>query len=289
MDVILINGEHMQFKKIYIEITNVCNLHCSFCIQHQRPSAYMDLSSFSHILQQIQPYTRYIYLHVMGEPLLHPQLHDFLILAKQMGFFVNLTSNATLLKQRKNILLGNIRQLNLSIHSLPMEQGCHPVDYMEQCLDVGDALAEHDTYVSYRFWNQKQGRLDHESMRALDMIFDHYQIAKTYENTCLKDKRFLHFEEQFAWPDLFSPWISATGSCYGLRHQCAILVDGSVVPCCLDAKGVLTLGNIMEQPFSKILSSSKVQAIIQGFQNRKCVASLCQHCGYRMRFDEVKK
>lgn len=278
----------MKFKKIYIEITNVCNLNCSFCIKHQRKAAFMDLSMFEHILTQIQPFTNYIYLHVMGEPLLHPDLKAFLLLAKEMGFYVNLTSNGTRLKQCKEVLQGNIRQLNLSLHSFPMENGCHSDDYIEQCLTIGDELAKHGTYISYRFWNQKQGRLDDESKQVLKMIFNHYQISETYQNVRLKPRRFLHFEEQFLWPCLTNPLISKQGKCYGLINHCAILVDGNVVPCCLDAQGDMILGNIMKQSMEEILFQPRVQKIIHGFHTSQCVEQLCQHCGYRVRFNGVK-
>lgn len=276
----------MKFKKIYIEITNVCNLNCSFCAKNKRPASFMSEAQFHYLLKQIKPYTNYLYFHVLGEPLLHPQLEQFLNMAQEAGFFVNLTSNGILLPQRVNILKGRIRQLNLSLHSLPQEAGCHPDRYLQDCLRCGDELAEAGCYLSYRFWNKKAGKLDEESARMLEVIATHYGIDDLmYENQKLASRRFLNFEEQFVWPSLQHPYLSQSGTCYGMRQQCAILVDGTLVPCCLDSLGECSLGNVFEQPFATLIASARAQTMIEGFQKGKLCEALCQRCGFRKKFD----
>lgn len=279
-------GEHMKFKKIYIEITNICNLHCSFCAKNQRSPAYMSKAQFERILSEVAPYTNYLYFHVLGEPLLHPELSEFLRMAKEAGFYVNMTSNGTLLPNQLPTLKNHIRQLNLSLHSKPMEDGCHSTTYLQDCLKCGDELAMHHTYVSYRFWNQRDGQMDQESKQMLEEIATHYGVTlNAYENIKLAPRRFLHFEEQFAWPSMKLPIISTKGICYGMRNQCAILVDGSVVPCCLDSLGSCTLGNIFETAFAQVLEQPRTLAIREGFQKRIVVEPLCQRCGYRTKFE----
>ena len=62
----------MKFKKIYLEITNVCNLKCSFCHGTKRRKQFIDFEDFQQILAKIKNYTNYLYFHIMGEPLMHP-------------------------------------------------------------------------------------------------------------------------------------------------------------------------------------------------------------------------
>lgn len=277
----------MRFKKVYIEITNVCNLNCSFCAKNERKAGYMSVENFAYVLKQLQPYTNYIYLHVLGEPLLHPQLRELLEIARSMSMHVNMTSNAVLLKEKLPILEGRIRQLNLSLHSKPKQGGIHADSYVEDCLAAGDHLAQAGTYVSYRLWNMKEGLLDEESLEVLQCIEAHYQVKiELGKKTRLAERRFLHFEEEFAWPSLKAPQLALKGSCYGMRSMCGILVDGSVVPCCLDSRGDCVLGNLFTTPFKDIVESERAQKMREGFSRQDIVEELCQRCGYRTRFDE---
>ena len=108
-----------RFQKIYIEIINRCNLSCSFCPTSDRPARMMSVDEFAKIAAQVTPFTDYICLHVKGEPLMHPWLGDILAIAHQNGLKVNLTTNAVLLPEKHQLLLGETapRQISLSLHS----------------------------------------------------------------------------------------------------------------------------------------------------------------------------
>lgn len=271
----------MRFKKIYIEITNQCNLKCSFCIQNQRKSKYLSIDEFSYILNEIRPFTDYIYLHVLGEPLLHPLFKDFLQIAYEKGFKVNLTTNGTLLLKNKDILLGNhsVRQINVSLHSFP-----NIPNYLNDVTSVCDLLSDKGIYISYRLWTF-DGDLSNEMKETIEFIQNRYNlIIVNYENSVrLKEHCFLSFDSTFKWPSLSNEFVSDTGTCQGFRHMCAILSDGRVVPCCLDSKGEASLGNIFDTKFEEILINN--QDILNDFQNHKMTLELCKKCSYRLRFD----
>ena len=112
--------EKKRFKKIYIEITNSCNLKCSFCPEGKRIKEFISVENFEIIINQIKPYTNLIALHVKGEPLLHPKLKEILDICEKENILVNITTNATLLEKNKDILISSkaVRQLNLSLHSI---------------------------------------------------------------------------------------------------------------------------------------------------------------------------
>ena len=88
-----------MFKRIYIEITNQCNLNCTFCKKNSRPAKYLSLEEFTYILEQIKEDTRYIYLHVQGEPLMHPLLHQFINIAKEKNFNTHIDTNGNLINK----------------------------------------------------------------------------------------------------------------------------------------------------------------------------------------------
>ena len=108
-----------QFKKIYIEIINACNLKCNFCPASRRKPESMTLESFAGILDEIKPFTDYIYLHVKGEPFLHGKISEILDLCDEKKFKVNVTTNGTLIQkvQDKILMKPALRQVNFSIHS----------------------------------------------------------------------------------------------------------------------------------------------------------------------------
>ena len=107
-----------MFKKIYVEITNSCNLKCSFCSPVKKEKRFMTISEFEHILKEINAKTDYIYLHVKGEPLLHPNLEEFLKLAEKYELKVNLTTNGTLFPKLVDKLkaCNSLRKINFSLH-----------------------------------------------------------------------------------------------------------------------------------------------------------------------------
>ena len=94
-----------MLKRVYLEITNVCNLACSFCPGTTREGRFMSEEDLVRLLEKLRGETQYLYFHLMGEPLLHPSLGRFLTLAGEKGFRVILTTNGTLLPERGQTLL----------------------------------------------------------------------------------------------------------------------------------------------------------------------------------------
>ena len=276
----------MKFKKIYIEITNQCNLTCSFCIKNERKIKYLTVEQFEHILKEIKPFTDYVYLHVLGEPLLHPKLNEILNLCHKYEMNINLTTNGTLLSLKKDLLLhASIRQINISLHNFK-EQNIDQKEYVKQVCEIAKELNNSNTYVSLRLWNMKQGLIDEDTKEMKQDVLNYFDITETdNKNIQCMPKVFLEFDEQFSWPSLDNDIISEEGYCLGGKIMLGILSDGTVVPCCLDSKGDISLGNIFQQSFKNILKSERYINMIKSFQNRKINEQLCKKCGYRAKFD----
>ena len=286
-----------RFKKVYVEITNVCNLHCSFCSPMKRSPRFLSLEEFRRIVEQVHPYTDYLYFHVKGEPLLHPHLGNFLSICGEEGLQVNITTNGTLLREKLPVLLGKpaLRQINLSLHSFEEDAPQRLESYLEDVLYGVERLQkETGTYLVLRLWNLLAGDAMPKNNRViLQTLSERFSIdlfaalktQKKVRSITLAPRVFLSQEEEFQWPSLDNPYYSETGFCYGLGSMAAILVDGRVVPCCLDGDGVISLGNVFETSFGEIVSGQRAEAIHKGFGGRKAVEELCRHCTYRTRFD----
>lgn len=275
-----------RFSKVYLEISNLCNLRCTFCPGTKRPPRALHEAEFSALIEKLRPWTDFLYFHLMGEPLCHPELARFLQLAGDAGFRVILTTNGTLLSRHQEMLLAApaLHKINVSLHAFEANELTMTFeDYLKGCFAFGQA-AQGRKIVSYRLWNS--GGADTQNERILEMMRSFFPDTWTVERrgTRIGSRVYLEYGDKFDWPDLAAPDGDERVFCYGLRDQIGVLCDGTVVPCCLDHEGDLALGNLFRQELSEILDSPRAMAIYQGFSDRKAAESLCRRCGYARRF-----
>lgn len=268
-----------KYKKIYIEIINYCNLNCPFCVKTTREKGQMTKEEFSFILDEVKPYTDYIYLHIQGEPLMHKEIGDLLEIANQKGFNVNITTNATLLRNNIDMLINAkaVRQINLSLQAL-MELP-NKEDYYD---DIVRLIQENkNIYLSLRLW----GNFSEEKIKKELLLFENKLGLKINLNNSnrLKERVFVSKAKKFTWPSLDNPYHDENGKCEAI-HQLGILVNGDVVPCCLDKDGIMTMGNIFNTPLKEILETKRYQEMISSFKCGKLTEELCKHCTYLDRF-----
>jgi radical SAM protein with 4Fe4S-binding SPASM domain len=286
------------FKKIYVEVTNHCNLSCSFCHTSNRPRTSMTLADFGEILRKIKDYTRFIYLHVLGEAMLHPQFELLLLTSHRQDFQVNLSTNGTLLRAKTDLLLNSpsVRQINISLHSFTRAEGPALADYMTEILLFIRQYQERKStiWLNLRLWdileNHDRAADCHrrEILQQLQVFFSLPQgfADGRFSGRGLRLARgiFLSQERRFDWPHGATAISGSQGTCRGLHDHIAILVDGTVVPCCLDAEADIALGNIHHQGLEEILLSPRACRMRSGFCRRHLVEPLCRRCNYRKRF-----
>lgn len=274
-----------KLKKVYIEITNQCNLNCSFCVASSRKEAFVSPGMFETILKSIKPNTDYIYMHVLGEPLLHPDLGVLLDICEHTGIKASITTNATLIGKRMESLINKpaLRQINYSLHSI-MENG---KNYKHIINDIFALIEKtgNDVYHCLRLWNFGS---DDEFYNAdiINEIRFHIPDA-LYPNIITKGNGvkissnvFLQQQQRFIWPDINGEKISSSGRCGAIKHDVGILADGTVVPCCLDAQGAIPLGNIYEKSLEEILEGTCAVNMREGFSKGQLREKLCQTCGF---------
>ncbi len=274
-------------KKAYLEITNVCNLSCSFCHGTKREPRFISTEEFKSAAKKLRPFADFLYFHLLGEPLLHPDLEAFFSFAGELGFKVNLTTNGTLLREKESILLGaeSLHKISISLHSYEVNSiGMSLEDYLDMCFEFSKKAAEKKKIAVMRLWN-KGGfdSLNGEILARMHKAFDG-EWQELYSGFKLQEYVFLEWGELFEWPDMTAEDIGANHSCYGLRDQVGVLSDGTVVPCCLDAEGDIKLGNIFTEELSDILSGERAEKIRSSFQTRNVTEELCRRCGYASRF-----
>lgn len=263
-----------RFKKIYLEITNGCNLNCDFCIKNQRKAKYISIDEFENVLEKIKDYTDYLYFHVLGEPLLHPNVNELIDNASK-NFKVNITINGYLIDRIKNNK--NIRQLNISLHSFNNKYNVSIDDYLNNIFNTIDNLVINGTYISLRLWVKNK-----YNNTIVDYINKRYcaDIDYNLNNNKVSKNIFIDKFHEFIWPDKDNSYYNENGACYGLIDHIGILVDGTIIPCCLDSRGEINLGNIYKDNLDEILKSDRVINMINGFKNNKKCEELCKHCKF---------
>lgn len=279
-------------NRVYIEITNRCNLACDFCHGTKRPLGTMPPEDFRRIAEKLRGETSYLYLHVLGEPLLHPQLKELLAIAGELGFRVCLVTNGTLLHKRREELLAakSLHKVSVSLHSFEGNGGAGDLPaYLQQVWEVCLPLSERGVLCALRLWNEGTAPRLNGAVEA----FLSQRIGRDVEslprdargNRTLRPNLFLERAERFGWPDLNAPE-SGANFCHGFTRQLAVLWDGTVTPCCLDSEGDIPLGNLLSQPLEEILQGERAAAMAAGFAARKPTEELCRRCGYARRFSK---
>lgn len=281
-----------KYERVFIEITNVCNLACSFCCANKRQKKFISRELFEKVIDQSASLVKEVVFHILGEPLLHPQIEYFIDYAQTAGLSVMITTNGTLLsgKFADFLAVKNIRQINISLHAI--EQVDDKEAYLKNVFDFIFLLNKNNpnTYINLRLWNILS-ETNTEVVQGLNSCFnkkivlpdklDQFKDDKSYK---LMDRIYLHLDTRFVWPDLLLPVLEEKGFCYGLTSHFGVLVDGTVVPCCLDGGGNMALGSIIDDDLNNILNSPRAKVIIKGFRQRKIKEELCKRCDYRTRF-----
>lgn len=289
-----------RFKKVYLEISNICNLKCSFCPAVERGEMQISEQHFTERLLKVSPWAERVCLHVMGEPLAHPLLQRFIEIAEQHKVDLEITTNGTLLNltTTQALLNSTVKQVNFSLQSfLDNFPEASPEKYIEKILNfVEQAFVKRpDLYTNLRLWGHGSEGFENDTEMVLQKVERRFAVVinrnvdvgfKKSKN--VKNRLYIHFDSRFNWPDLRRPVLSEKGSCYGLRSHVAVLSDGAVVPCCLDKEAGMQLGSIDHQDLLQIIDSPKAKNIRKGFEQGLLQEELCRRCGYATRFKKHK-
>ncbi len=269
-------------KRVYLEITNSCNLNCSFCSE-EKGNRFIALDKIENYLDSIKEVSSYIYLHVLGEPLLHKDFNKIMDLLDEKGFNLQLVTNGVLLEKHKNILNhSSLRKLSISLHSISN------INVAYNYFDTIDYFIENnnDKIIELRFYDLNN--LDSKLHDYLNILENKYHFKETKKNNSykLKDNAYIYIQEMFTWPNINNPYIGDIGYCHGLKDQIAILQNGKVTSCCLDTSGINAFGDLNKNKLKDILDSEYYKDALNNLNNKKLIMPLCKHCSYRLRFSK---
>ena len=283
-----------MIDRCYIEITNTCNLNCHFCPKHTRKKRQLTAEEFDLLTDKIRGKVCFLYFHIMGEPLLHPLLPEFISISREKGFKTVLTSNGTLLHKAMDLLDTLPHKIQLSLHSHESNAKGELASYMNEVMIFSTQAAEKGTCIVLRLWNQ--GGKDRENEEVMEHIEKF--VPKPWkvrpDGYRLANNLYLEFDRKFEWPN-FDNHIEENETvrenpesgiregkrevfCKALLKQIGVLADGTLVPCCLDHNGDVALGNLLKQSLEEILASPRAQAMIEGFKHHQASEPLCETC-----------
>ena len=300
---------------VYIEITNVCNLNCSFCPcgkdSSDNPQGKRDFMSselFERCIAESATVAENVYFHVLGEPTLHPGFGLFLKKLESTPLKLNLTTNGTTIARTGKLILASpaVRQVNFSTHAYaeltPEIASRHLQDVLDFC-KLANAERP-DLYINLRLWNVGDDASDTWNRTIISKVNEAFDNTSSgaeprqqisLEHFCSRHKSFpvvgriyLHQDSRFEWPELDERQKTRderiAGTCRALDTHVAVLHDGRVVACCLDYSGQITLGNIADQSLAEILETPLARNLREGFEKHELRHPLCQSCTFCKRF-----
>ena len=270
-----------MITRCYLEITNICNLDCLFCPKTAREKRSLTPQEFDLLTDKLRGKIKFLYFHLMGEPLLHRHLPEFIVTAREKGFIPVLTTNGTLLSRAQAVMDARPHKVQVSLHSHEGNGKENPEVYVGDVMRFSLEAAAKGIIMVLRLWNQ--GGYDKENGRLLDIVAEYAPRpwVQRHDGWRIAENIYIEYGRKFEWPEDGSPGNGEEEAfCYALRNQIGVLVDGTVVPCCLDSAGAVNLGNLFEQELDEVLASPRARAIYDGFTKHKAVEPLCRRCGY---------
>lgn len=275
----------MKFEKIYIEISDICGLKCRFCPSKKGVRGAMSVEDFAKIAAKVAKFGRIFTFHVLGDPLKMPNLAEFIDIAKTHEMPLELTTSGFFMSEKiTQILLENknIRQVNFSLMANLSQRRVSFDEYFAPilCFIKMHQSTENPSFVNLRLWNL---RPNFEPPKENEVVYERLErefsvkIARKEPKNRLSRHIFLNQMPLFRWT---SQKIHTKGRCHGLSKQIAILSSGVVVPCCMDVRGDIALGDIFTQNLSEILNSPRAKNMRQGFAQNKLTENLCKSCEF---------
>ena len=288
----------MKFYRVYIELTNVCGLRCSFCPTKNLPNTTMSLEFFESTIIQAKKFTNEIACHVVGDPLTLSNLKSYLDIIHNHKMKALLTTSGYFMKKHNHETLFHpaVKQINISLNAfnkndtaISFEQYMKPI--LELCHEK--VKQKKELFINLRMWNLDEIMSEKEfNTELFEVLEKEFNVSIELESLATKEKKgirldnkvLLHFDNYFEWPSLQNK-IYGHGTCQGLSSHIGILANGDVVPCCLDAEGVMKLGNLCSESLVDILQNRRASSILNGFKDGKCSEEMCLKCSYKNRFN----
>jgi len=306
-------------RQIFVEITSRCNFDCLFCpsgIATRRKGDMPRQTAFD-LLAHLHDmgFNRNLYLHVLGEPLLHPDVFDIIDRAADLGMRPILFTNGGALSTNcvQRILSSKAIELVISMQTINRESyealRKTPFGWNEYLHRIQTALADASESPGTCVFRVSIGVKKADPQHPSDRYFLEYQspahleagVASIFSKVAgldiesilgglgqedlataqpvqVNERLRLSVKQMGNWRRMKEREPATKGQCPIFGNEFAILSDGSVVFCHLDYDGDTAVGNAKEQPLEAILSSSEFTEVVKSFSAGTWVPKGCQNC-----------
>lgn len=242
-----------KLESLIIEPTNSCNLRCGMCPMNGVASAairkkgFMPFLMFKDIIDQT-PGIKRVSLNNWGESLLHPDIVKMIGYAKKKGVEkVLLCTNGTMLDAglSRSILAAGLDTLEVSIDGLQ--------DSYERVrgFNYQDLLARVDDFI----WQRNNGYPGCElGVVMVDNGAPQEEINE-FKKLWMGKAGYVKIQPCLGRKTRVKPCPELWGSTMG---RLVVLWDGTVVPCCADHDGALSVGNVAEENLASIWNGPRL-------------------------------
>lgn len=269
--------------ELALEITNQCNANCIMCprAKMKRKIGYMELSLLKQIAEEAKGRTELIFLHLAGEPLLHPQIFEMIKLCRKVGIKTAFSTNAVLLDEdmSKRLLESPPDLLTLSLdgtNKKTYEKIRKRTDYEMVLSNIQGFLklkskAKRPPYTIIQLIYMKENATEAEAFLS---------IWKRSQVDAARIKPFFNYpgldEDLCALPKSQNEFRKP---CILIWRQLTVYWDGTVVACCQDFLSQSVLGNLKENSLEEIWNGSLMQQMrMIHAQGRRDKIPLCRDC-----------
>ena len=279
-------GEYPIF--IDIEVTSACNLKCDFCATTFRgktiKKGFISFEIIKKIIDEGADNDLFgVKFNIRGEPLLHPQIHEFVKYAKQKNLIdVYFNTNAILLGEdvAKKLIDSGLDRLSISFEG-----------YTKSVYEKYRIGANYEKVLSnienIQSLKRKLGveypkvRIQTVMLPELEETFDEY---KKFWAERVDEVGFLDYKEmKIKKRNIKYPW-----ACPQIWQRMAIWWNGTILPCNHDDDGLLVLGNVRTSTIKEVWNSNKLNNIRE--MHKKGNAHEIQACdGCYLRDSEILK
>jgi radical SAM protein with 4Fe4S-binding SPASM domain len=252
--------------ELALEITNHCNANCIMCPRQKmtREKGFMAFELFKKIVDEAKEYTEFAFLHLAGEPLLHPGLMRMIDYCGEIGLKTGLSTNAIILDELKSeqLLRSPLDLLVLSFDGVNKET-------YEKIRKKANFETTYQNIDGFLRLKAKSGKAPYT---MIQLIYQKENFAEAREFylkwkkspvDVVRVKPYLNYpglDEYLGQRPKREP-AAHTKPCVLLWRQLAIYWDGTVAACCMDFLSQAAVGNAAEASLSEIWNGEKMQRL----------------------------
>lgn len=280
---------------IDVEATNTCNFRCIFCPtgnrSMKRPSGFMREDIFRSIVDQCVDRCHGIRFIGWGEPLLHPQIMEFISYATENDILTHINTNASRLDMSKAEALvdAGLSSIKFSFQGIDRDsyKKMRKTDFFDgmiKAIERMNTARGHRKfpYIAASTSTTDETKEEIESFKEkLEPIVDSLSIGKTiFGFMDLTAARLTPQEKEMieGLVEIEEKTLKHPDPCPEVYDKLTIQWDGTVRVCCNDHSGETNLGNVRTSALEDIWVHPVLTHYRERLANKEYSGPLCTTC-----------